>query len=323
MSTFLGCSDWQPANHLVYHVGSALVCLGLLVPDSKHGALLLHGSMCLGFLLMSIWSWVILCAPDIFSWGFVFLVLNGLQTLSLLYGVRPVKFSRDLEDVYDSLFRPLRVSRLLYQRLVSPQFSAVMTLEDGESYATQAVTRTDKLGLLVTGVMHAYSNQRLLHAIPEKHFIDSPEFESTLTGEEKFQVSIIASGMCRYLVWPRHSLEYLLAREPYLACVMKTLIGRDITNKLYALNDKVATPAGSRLDIRLPSIPSSMRQRKDLRRALVGAIGSDVMLADRDEATDSLAENDLSKQSGLDESEAFLPREVSSLEPAKAANFIT
>ncbi|KAK0047285.1 blood vessel epicardial substance-B, partial [Biomphalaria pfeifferi] len=51
-------------------------------------------------------------------------------------------------------------------------------------------------------------------------------------------VSIVAAGLCRYIFWPRQSVEYLLIKEPYLACIMKTLIGRDITNKLYALNEK-------------------------------------------------------------------------------------
>ncbi|KAK0047286.1 blood vessel epicardial substance-B, partial [Biomphalaria pfeifferi] len=62
------------------------------------------------FLLMSIWSWVILCAPDFFSWNFAFLILNGVQTFSLMYSIRPVKFCAELEEVYVSLFLPFRVS---------------------------------------------------------------------------------------------------------------------------------------------------------------------------------------------------------------------
>ena len=45
--------------------------------------------------------------------------------------------------------------------------------------------------------------------------------------------------MCRYIFWPRHSLEYLLVQEPYLANVLNIVLGRDITNKLYALNERV------------------------------------------------------------------------------------
>lgn len=64
-----------------------------------------------GFLLLSIWSWVILCAPDYFSWNFSFMVVNAVQTLVILYNIRPVKFCDDLEGVYVTVFQPLRVPR--------------------------------------------------------------------------------------------------------------------------------------------------------------------------------------------------------------------
>jgi hypothetical protein len=41
------------------------------------------------------------------------------------------------------------------------------------------------------------------------------------------------------LYWQRSSLEYLLVKEAYLATVLTTLIARDITTKLYAMNKKV------------------------------------------------------------------------------------
>ncbi|RUS77612.1 hypothetical protein EGW08_014612 [Elysia chlorotica] len=323
LESLRGCSSWQPTNHVLYHLANVMLCIGLMVPDSSYGALLLHGFMFLGYLLMSVWSWVILCAPDFFSWNFAFLLLNGVQTLSLMYSVRPVKFCDEIEAVYVALFLPLRVSRHLYKRLVCPEFCTIMTLHEGETYATQSVTRTDKLGLLISGTinkseviihnqcvpsahrtgppipatwsrgsMHAYSNRSLLHVIGEKQFIDSPEFESTTTGDAKFQVSIVAASMCRYLFWPRQHLEYLLIKEPHLASVMKTIIGRDVTNKLYALNEKVSNPEGRRLDIRLPGIPGCLRDRKCLKMT------SPEVRINTIEASD---ENDLDKMSDADE----------------------
>lgn len=52
-------------------------------------------------------------------------------------------------------------------------------------------------------------------------------------------MSIIAATSCRYLYWQRSSLEYLFVKETYLATVITTLIARDITTKLYAMNKKV------------------------------------------------------------------------------------
>lgn len=36
--------------------------------------------------------------------------------------------------------------------------------------------------------MNVYSHNNLLHKIGEKEFIDSPEFESGVGGDEKYQV---------------------------------------------------------------------------------------------------------------------------------------
>lgn len=73
-----------------------------------------------------------------------------------------------------------------------------------------------------------------------------------------FKVSIVAASTCRYLYWQRSALEYLFVKETYIATVLTTLIARDITTKLYAMNNKIVTAKGSHLDIRLPSITSSL-----------------------------------------------------------------
>ena len=79
-----------------------------------------------GYLLMSIWSWVILCAPDFFSWNFAFLLLNGVQTMSLMYSIRPVRFCQELEEVYTCIFLPLRVPRYVAVFHSSLLFSCVL-----------------------------------------------------------------------------------------------------------------------------------------------------------------------------------------------------
>lgn len=73
-----------------------------------------------------------------------------------------------------------------------------------------------------------------------------------------FQVTIIAVTPCRYILWQRQNLEYLLVKENFLAAVFALLLERDITSKLYAMNDKIVTEKGEHLDIRLPSVTGSM-----------------------------------------------------------------
>lgn len=107
--------------------------------------------------------------------------------------------------------------------------------------------------------MNVLSDDQFLHPILPCEFLDSPEFESSRnTVEDKFKVSIVAASTCRYLYWQRSALEYLFVKETYVATVLTTLIARDITTKLYAMNNKIVTAKGSHLDIRLPSITSSL-----------------------------------------------------------------
>ena len=80
----------------------------------------------------------------------------------------------------------------------------------------------------------------MLHGIISTEFLDSPEFESNRAKkDEKFQVSIVAVWPCRYICWQRSSLEYLLVKETHLATVFSALVARDVTSKVYAMNQKV------------------------------------------------------------------------------------
>lgn len=71
-------------------------------------------------------------------------------------------------------------------------------------------------------------------------------------------MTIIAVTPCRYILWQRQNLEYLLVKENFLAAIFALLLERDITSKLYAMNDKIVTEKGEHLDIRLPSVTGSM-----------------------------------------------------------------
>lgn len=268
-SLALGCLTWKPSNHTLFQVANAVLCLGLLSPHIKHGVLFLHSTFVFAFLLLSVWAWVVLCAPDYFSWNFAFMVINIIHAFMILYNIKPIKFDQNMERLYQSVFHPMNVSRRLFKKLIDQNFCLSSTLYEGDAYALQGITKTDRLGLLVTGTMKVYSHQNFLHMIREMEFIDSPEFESSVTGDEKFQVSVYAASTCYYIYWPRQSLEYLLMKEPFLATVLNTIMGRDITNKLYALNsrakytDQRASDTG---DIPLMIDPSG--KIGDLRRTL-------------------------------------------------------
>ncbi|CAN8018909.1 unnamed protein product [Ixodes persulcatus] len=253
------CDVWKQPQHVLFQLANTCFCISYLAPNGRYGNLFLHSLLILGFLLNSTWAWNVICAPDMFSWSFSFMILNMGQTLLLLYTMRQVKFPRELEDIYVLMFQPLQVPRLLFKKLVSLEYAQIMNLHAGEAYAMQNLTKTDRLGLLIAGKVSVLTDHLFLHYIFPRQFLDSPEFESTRSGvDDKFKVSILAVTPCRYLFWHRSNLEYLLIKEPQLATVLSLLIARDITSKLYSMNEKIVTEKGSHLDIRLPSVTGSM-----------------------------------------------------------------
>lgn len=121
-----------------------------------------------GLILFSAWAWNVICAPDVFTWNFAFMLMNMAQVFHILYQLRPVKLDPELEEVYHALFEPfkvffwvyklkisltniIQVSRLQFKRMVSLEFAQIMSLHAGEAYAVQNLTRTDRLGLLLSG----------------------------------------------------------------------------------------------------------------------------------------------------------------------------
>lgn len=64
----------------------------------------------------------------------------------------------------------------------------IMSLHAGEAYALQNLTRTDRLGLLLSGKLNVLCDGHFLHPILACEFLDSPEFESRANMDDKFKV---------------------------------------------------------------------------------------------------------------------------------------
>nr|XP_015835225.1 PREDICTED: uncharacterized protein LOC100141516 [Tribolium castaneum] len=253
------CDYWKDPQNILFQLANMCFVVAYSSTCSKKGVLFMHCWLILGLMLFSAWAWNIICAPDVFTWNFAFMLMNMAQVFHILYQLRPVKFDPELEEAYHALFEPFKLSRLQFKRMVSAEFAQIMSLHAGEAYAVQNLTRTDRLGLLLSGKVNVLSDNQFLHPILPCEFLDSPEFESSRnTVDDKFKVSIVAASTCRYLYWQRSALEYLFVKDTYVATVLTTLIARDIATKLYAMNNKIVTAKGSHLDIRLPSITSSL-----------------------------------------------------------------
>ncbi|XP_018117185.1 blood vessel epicardial substance-A isoform X2 [Xenopus laevis] len=233
------CENWREIHHLVFHLANTCFAAGLVIPSTLNlHMLFLRGMLCLGCTFFIIWAVLFRCALDIMIWNATFLSINFMHFVYLVYKKRPIKIKKELKGIYHRMFEPLHVSPELFNRLTG-QFCEIKTLAKGQTYAVEDKTSVDdRLSILLKGIMKVSYRGHFLHTISANAYIDSPEFRSTeMNRGETFQVTITADDNCVFLCWSRERLTYFLESEPFLYEIFKYLIGKDITTKLYSLND--------------------------------------------------------------------------------------
>ncbi|KAM8953977.1 popeye domain-containing protein 1 isoform 1-T1 [Pelodytes ibericus] len=233
------CENWREIHHLVFHLANACFAIGVVIPTTLNlHMIFMRGMLCLGCAFFIIWAVLFRCALDIMIWNAAFLVLNFMHFIYLVYKKRPIKIEKELKGIYHRMFEPLHVPPELFKRLTG-QFCSIQTLPKGQTYAVENKTSVDdRLSILLKGKMKVSYRGHFLHDIYPNSYIDSPEYRSTeLNRGENFQVTITADDTCVFLCWSRERLTYFLESEPFLYEIFKYLIGKDITNKLYSLND--------------------------------------------------------------------------------------
>ncbi|XP_051922410.1 blood vessel epicardial substance [Hippocampus zosterae] len=273
------CQEWEHTHHLLFHLGNMSLLMGLVIPTTigLHMILLrlLLATGC-GFFIA--WATLYRCNMDVMVWNVVFLVVNFMHLLFLLYKRRPIKIDRELRSVYKRMFEPLHVHEALFQRLTG-QFCTIQALKKGQAYAAEDKTSVDeRLSILLRGKMKVSYRGHFLHNIYTNAFIDSPEFRSTLMHRgEKFQVTIVAEDDCKFLCWSRERLTYFLESDTFLNEVFRYLIGKDITNKLYSLNDPTLNDKAVKKMDRQPSLCSQLSMMQ-MRNSMASTSDSDDVL---------------------------------------------
>ncbi|KAM3873087.1 popeye domain-containing protein 1 [Diretmus argenteus] len=254
------CQEWEEAHHLLFHLGNLSLLLGLVIPTTLAlHMILLRLLLMTGCSLFIAWATLYRCNLDVMGWNVVFLVVNFMHFFYLLYKRRPIKIDRELRSLYRRMFEPLHVREALFQRLTG-QFCTIQTLKKGQVYAAEDKTSVDeRLSILLKGKMKVSYRGHFLHNIYTNAFIDSPEFRSTeMHRGEKFQVTIMAEENCKFLCWSRERLSYFLESDTFLNEVFRYLIGKDITNKLYSLNDPTLSDKAVKKMDRQPSLCSQL-----------------------------------------------------------------
>ncbi|XP_057665400.1 blood vessel epicardial substance-B-like [Diorhabda carinulata] len=235
------CKEWTPAQHNLFQTANFFFAAAFLVPGSfKQSVLLVRALLSIGYFFLTIWGGIDICAPDILLWNVINVILNAGHTALLTWRFLPPTLTLELTELYLKVFKPLRVSKKHFKELVKE--AKVMNLEEGDIYAVEDVSPADeKLSILLKGRLRVTCDDTHLHFINVHQFVDSPEWEANHEqSDDVFQVTITAEEDSVYLCWPRMKLERVLRHRPMLKVVLDSLIGKDITQKLYALNEHLS-----------------------------------------------------------------------------------
>ncbi|KAF3843502.1 hypothetical protein F7725_002351 [Dissostichus mawsoni] len=221
------CDGWtNKTEGAIYHLGNTMLVLGYM-----------GGSGPTAFGCLTLWGWMTMCGLDVFTWNLLLLLACLGQICHLLYrlhqeGIR----SEEMTSLYQAVYLPLGVPVQVFQEIAGAFESKVVELKAGET-----------INVSLEG--------QFLHYIHRHQFLDSPEWESLRPNEEgKFQVTMTAEEDSRYISWRRRRLYLLMSKHRYISRVFSVMLGHDIAEKLYNLNDKLYIKCGVLLDIRLPSL---------------------------------------------------------------------
>ncbi|KAM4608253.1 popeye domain-containing 2 [Polymixia lowei] len=265
------CDGWtNNTEGAIYHLGNTILILGYMGGSGAYGCLFIFGFLAPAFLCLTLWGWMTMCGLDVFTWNLLLLLACAAQICHLVYRLhREGLPSEELTSLYQAVYLPLGVPVQVFQEITGAFDNKVVELKAGETYAVEGKTPIDQLSFLLSGRINVSLEGQFLHYIHRHQFLDSPEWESLRPNEEgNFQVTLTAEEDSRYISWRRRRLYMLMSRERYITRLFSVMLGYDIAEKLYAINDKLFIKSGVRLDIRLPSLyhvlaPSSQGSEGD------------------------------------------------------------
>ncbi|XP_076603359.1 popeye domain-containing 2 isoform X1 [Chaetodon auriga] len=251
------CDGWSNNTEgAIYHLGNTFLFLGYMGGSGAYGCLFIFGFLTPAFTCLTLWGWMTMCGLDVFTWNLLLLLACLVQIGHLLYrlhqeGIR----SEEMTSLYQAVYLPLGVPVQVFKEITGAFENKVVELKAGETYAVEGKTPIDQLSFLLSGRINVSLEGQFLHYIHRHQFLDSPEWESLRPNEEgKFQVTLTAEEDSRYISWRRRRLYLLISKDRYIARLFSVMLGYDIAEKLYNLNNKLYIKSGVLLDIRLPSL---------------------------------------------------------------------
>uniref|UniRef100_A0A8C6TCM2 Popeye domain containing 2 n=1 Tax=Neogobius melanostomus TaxID=47308 RepID=A0A8C6TCM2_9GOBI len=231
------CNGWtNNTEGALYHLGNTVLFLGYMGGSGAYGCLFIFGFLSPAFLCLTLWGWMTMCGPDVLSWNLLLLFVCLLQICHLLYRLYQEGLpSEELISLYQAIYLPLGVPVHVFKQIA------------GRPMLLKVFSVSFRINVSLEG--------QFLHYIHRHQFLDSPEWESLRPNEEgKFQVTLTAEEDSRYITWRRRRLYLLMSKERYIARLFAVMLGYDIAEKLYNLNNKLYIKSGVLLDIRLAAV---------------------------------------------------------------------
>lgn len=144
------CDEWQQPHHIYFQVANSLFLIAFLSPNGSYGALCTRCALVLASIFLIMWSYFIECSLDALVWSSSFLCINFVYLTILMYRLRPIRFEKEIDAVYETLFEPLHVSRHQFRKILNCM-KTIRSLKYQEVYAQEKVTKVDSLSLVLSG----------------------------------------------------------------------------------------------------------------------------------------------------------------------------
>ena len=244
--------NWLPPNHTLFQCANICLALSYFAKDTLNGLLFLRFVLGAAGVFFGTWGWFILCSLDTCLWNFIFAVLHYAHFIYLMIKIyRPVKLKRNHEIVFRKLFEPLGVKRFQYKALEEDGY--VLELKSGEVYALEHHTKAEKLSILVKGSLQVSSQGLEIHIQRPFDFVDSPEWvASTFSTDDTdpivvYGVTLTAMDDIICLTWKIEDLRKKLNKDRMLKNIFDSIIGRDITTKLFGSIETLHLNRGGQL----------------------------------------------------------------------------
>lgn len=95
------CTEWQSATqHVYYHIANAFLLLAFLIPYKPlYSFLCARCAFTFACVFMIMFNYLIECSLDGVIWFSVYLAVNVVYLLVLIYQLRPIRFEKEIEQV--------------------------------------------------------------------------------------------------------------------------------------------------------------------------------------------------------------------------------